>query len=119
MRDMTYYVPPDNIERFMPENPYAEFRTILMRQVSNLDLSAAGTFTVYSLETTYRTSGGAEIVNTLHVQATQDAAEDDFDFSPEGLPGRRGERMVIRHTDAGTIVTPTSLSAYGLEYRYR
>ncbi|MHC4369641.1 MAG: hypothetical protein ACYSW8_18680 [Planctomycetota bacterium] len=113
-RDMTHYVSSNGT---LISNPFADFRTVVMSSISNLDLSAAGTFKIDSVKVTHK-AAGSETVTTHVNRATQDAAQDNFSYLPFGLFGKKGEKVVLRHSDAGAIVAATTWSVWGLEYEF-
>lgn len=114
-RDMRYYVGPDGT---LIRKPFADSRVVVMESISNLDLSAAGSFKVDSVDVTH-SAKGAETVTTKVNRATQDAAQDVFSWLPFGLFGKKGQKVVLRHTDAGAITAATTWTVWGLEYDYK
>lgn len=101
------------------ENPFQDWRTALLRSVSTVNSSAAGTWQIYSVLVDNDEGGGAETVSTLINRATQDNSEDDFNYYPYGVMGKKGEKLVLRWDDPGTIAAATlTWSAYGIEWEY-
>ena len=99
--------------------PFEGKRAAILRAVSVLDQSAAGTFAVSSVDVDNAENGGSETVTTLFTLATADATEDDNNWYPYGLMGRKDEKLIIRYIDSGALTAVTRAHVYGVEWDHR
>lgn len=119
MQDYVSNIGAAGVTRKLIPTPFMGKRAAILRVVSLLNQSAAGTVEIYSVLVKNAEAGGSETVTTLHVLATADNTEDDFNWYPYGIMGRKDEKLIIRFIDPGAYTAVTRIAAYGIEWDHR
>ncbi len=116
LRTMAFYVGGSTATNPVVVNPFRDLRAVVYEVNYNINFGTAGTLAIVSVDSNYR--AGTETATTLYSETLTDNSETLWDRKPFGIMGKKGQKLLVRITDTGTIAGVTIVTGHGVEFRY-